>query len=61
MKNIKQISNNDLYELLELLNRMQYEISNFSHVEEFINKQVLSSIENNRNKVIKELDRREKE
>ena len=57
---MKNISNNSLYELLELYNRMQKEVQTFSHVEDYVGKEVIRAVEKERNKVITELTVRER-
>lgn len=58
---MKDISQNDLEELQELMGRIQSEIENFSHVSEHLPKSITTSIEHFSNKLEREQIRRQDE
>ena len=56
---MKKIYQNDLEELKALINRMQREIENYSHVSEYLPKSLTKELESFDEKIIHELERRE--
>lgn len=61
MKSIKKLDENDLSELIDLISRLSHEMQKYSHVIEFLPKNIKNNIDKFSKKLMIECEKRENE